>query len=116
MSSGDSASQELLIASFMRNRRVELYLPFIIGVWLDALCLGLLVVTFGSWLTTVRQTDRPLVRYLVFYLMGLSTLMSGFMMAHWFVVYILAWGQFTKLFDTTSKCPSRPAIPSVVAS
>ena len=84
----------------LRPKRVEYYLPFMIGVWLDAVCLGLLFVAFGAWLSSVRKTDRPLVRYLVLYLMAASVMMSGFMIGQWFLVYVHGYGDFMQLFDT----------------
>lgn len=96
---GTSSSADL-IALAMRPKRIEYYLPFMIGVWLDAICLGLLLVAFGAWMSSVRKTDTPLVRYLVLYLMVASFMMSGFMIGQWFLIYVHGYGDFFQLFDT----------------
>ena len=83
-----TSSSADLIGLALRSKRVEYYLPFMIGVWLDAICLGLLLVAFGAWVSSVRKTDTPLVRYLVLYLMVASFMMSGFMMGQWFLIYV----------------------------
>jgi hypothetical protein len=104
MSTGSAGTSDS-VAMLMRPKRIEYYLPFMIGVWLDAICLGLLCVTFGAWLGAVRKTDRPMVRYLVLYLMVASLMLSGFMLAHNWGVYVKGWGDYFQLFDTSREYP-----------
>ena len=99
----------------LRGKRVEYCLPFILGIWLDSLALGLLYVAFGSWMKAVRATDRRVVRYLVIYLMAISTISSGFMVAQWVRVYLLGFGDFIALTNTTSECvPQAACCPTAV--
>jgi hypothetical protein len=39
--------------------------PYLIGMWLDALFLGILLALFVRWLTTVSGTDRAWVKAVV---------------------------------------------------
>lgn len=89
--------KERLAAAILRPRRVEAYLPFMVGAWLDAAMLGLITIVFIRWLTAVRQTDRMWVQWLVPFQMATAVGFSGVCIAHWCHVFLRGYGQYLEL-------------------
>lgn len=82
------------IQAFLNSQRIPFYLPFLVGSFLDALFLGLLLVVFAHWLPNVRPTDRKWVQALVWYEMAVSITVSAIVMNHTFLILVPSFGDF----------------------
>ncbi|KAJ8522265.1 hypothetical protein ONZ45_g1137 [Pleurotus djamor] len=78
--------------------------PILIGVFLNTLLYGVLVAQAYSYFDTYKCTDRPLLRYLIVYLLIVETANTGCMVEMIYDQFIL------KMLSPSWKGPLRPPI------
>ena len=82
------------IMANLRDMRLQLFSPFIIGGWLDTVLLGLVAVTVGQWMYGVCATDRRSTKVLVAYLILASLATTTCTLVHWHHVFLQGYGDF----------------------
>ena len=87
--------------ALIQERQYEMYLPFLIGVWLGSLALGLIAVLFWEWVVHVRPTDDKWTRILVWLLMLPTLLTSAISLAHCHYLFTSGFGDYGKILSTT---------------
>lgn len=101
--SGQAAKATAMMAA-MVAQKVDLFLPFMIGSWLDALCLGVLLILWARWLAYVRPTDSFWTRVLVYYLMMPTLISTTTLLAKNYDLFATNFGDYLRLVDMTCKC------------
>ena len=81
--------------AYLNKQRVPWYLPFICGLFIDALFFGLICVLVAKWAWSVRQTDRFWIKIMVQYQFVISCVLSGIVMSHAYRIFIAGFGDFT---------------------
>ncbi|KAF7422992.1 hypothetical protein PC9H_011156 [Pleurotus ostreatus] len=73
--------------------------PMLIGVFLNTILYGVLVVQTFNYFQTYKTTDKPLIRYLVIYLLVLETFNTGCVMEMMYDILVKPLGMFLFLFQ-----------------
>ena len=87
------------LEDMVKHRQTDLYLPFLVGTWLDSLCLGLILVLFFRWVTHVRPTDSKWTQALVWWLMIPTCVTSSFLLAHNFFLFVGGFSDYLRIFN-----------------
>ena len=90
-----------LLSSALQARRFDLYGPFLIGAWLDALFLGLVVVLWLHWFVNVRKSDTKWTRRLVYYIMLPNLFSSTCLVVHVMRLMAVNFADYFGFFDLT---------------
>ncbi|KAL7422366.1 hypothetical protein Q5752_003012 [Cryptotrichosporon argae] len=76
--------------------------PLMLGMFADAMLWGALFSIFIQWQTYVAANERPIVRTLVYYCVGLETIVTGFMCAWVMTRFAYGFGDFLAVYTSTS--------------
>jgi hypothetical protein len=85
----------------VQHRQISLYLPFLVGMWLDAVFLGLIMILFCRWVVFVRPTDSKWTQALVWWLMVPTAVTSSFLVAQNYFLFVGGFGEYLRIFDVT---------------
>ena len=88
-------------AILLQAIQTDFLYPLTIGLWLDATCLGLLLVLLSYYLFTAYKKDKVWVRGLVGYLLAVALVATALMVLQVFVYVVKGFGTFTAFSTIT---------------
>lgn len=88
-------------AILLQAIQTDFLYPLTIGLWLDATCLGLLLVLLSHYLFTAYKKDNVWVRGLVGYLLAVALVATALMVLQVFVYVVKGFGTFTAFSTIT---------------
>lgn len=91
------------LEALVKSRQISLYLPFLIGAWLDSLAFGLIFILFCRWVIYIRPTDSKWTQALVWWLMIPTCVTSAFLLAHCFYLFVGGFGEYLRIFNVDRK-------------
>ena len=89
------------LEQIVRSRQISLYLPFLVGMWLDAVFLGLILIAFCRWVIYVRPSDSKWTQALVWWLMLPTVVTSAFLVAHNYFLFVTGFADYLRIFNVT---------------
>jgi hypothetical protein len=89
----DPREAQILLAAVQQD---FLY-PLIIGLWLDSVCLGLVLVLISHYAFTAYKRDNVWVRGLVLYLMAVACVATALMVLQVFVYVVKGFGSYSAM-------------------
>lgn len=89
------------LEQIVRSRQISLYLPFLVGMWLDAVFLGLILIAFCRWVIYVRPSDSRWTQALVWWLMLPTAVTSAFLVAHNYFLFVTGFADYLRIFNVT---------------
>ena len=93
-----------ILASALSSRRFELYAPNLIGIWLDSLFLGLILILYAFWVLRVQATDARWTKVLVHITLATTAFSSVYFLAHLLHILGAHFGEYLAFFDVLCEC------------
>ena len=102
-----ATSADASIANLMRDQRTDLYTPLLVGMWLDAVSMGTIVILAVQWFTTARRTDNAWTRALVMFQLAICSLATTLMVLQVNYYFVYGFGDYLSSLRVT--CTYVPA-------
>lgn len=83
--------------------RHDFLYPLSIGLWLDSMCLGVLLLLVSHWTWTAARNDNKRIRGLVGYLILVAVIATALMLVQVFKYLVVGFGRYGALTDITCK-------------
>ena len=88
-----------LMASTLASRRFDMYAPFLVGIWLDTLFVGAILVLYARWVAHARRTDTWWTCALVHFTLAMTIFCSSCDTAHLVAILAAGFGDYLAFFD-----------------